>query len=154
MRYHYPIKNLHLDGVYGMPISNISTLISSLEPVQQPGTYVFISVTDGKVVEFDRVVASIREPEGLSVVMAESDALALNLPILFRAAWITLNVNSDLQAVGLTAVFAAALSKAGLSCNVIAGACHDHIFVPFERADEALVVLRQLQASACTSAIS
>ncbi len=54
------------------------------------------------------------------------------MPILFRSAWITLTVHSDLQAVGLTAAFAAALAQADIPCNVVAGAYHDHLFVPVE----------------------
>jgi hypothetical protein len=66
---------------------------------------------------------------------------------MFRAGWITLTVNSDLQAVGLTAVFASALGKAGISCNVVAGAYHDHIFVPIERTSEAIKVLKNMETS-------
>ena len=67
-------------------------------------------------------------------------------PVLFRAAWITLTVHSDLEAVGLTAAFARALGEAGISCNVMAAAYHDHIFVPFDdgpRAFDALVALQR-----------
>lgn len=66
-------------------------------------------------------------------------------PILFRAAWITLTVHSDLSAVGLTAAVAGALAQANISCNVIAGAYHDHLFVPFESAAQAMEILRRLQ---------
>jgi hypothetical protein len=79
------------------------------------------------------------------VVIAESEATSRGIPILFRAAWITLTAHSDLRAIGLTAAFSAALSKAGISCNVIAGAHHDHIFVPETQAAEAIAVLKELQ---------
>jgi hypothetical protein len=54
-------------------------------------------------------------------------------------------VNSDLQSVGLTAAFATALGEAGISCNVVAGHHHDHIFVPLALATKAMVELRKLQ---------
>lgn len=54
-------------------------------------------------------------------------------------------MHSDRHAVGLTAAFATALGQAGISCNAVAGAYHDHIFVPVERADLAVAVLQQLQ---------
>ena len=57
-------------------------------------------------------------------------------------------VHSDLNAVGLTAAFASALGGAGISCNVVAGAYHDHLFVPVERADDAMRALRSLQRGA------
>lgn len=52
---------------------------------------------------------------------------------------------SDLAAIGLTAAFARALGDAGISCNVVAAAHHDHMFVPVERADAAIAALRALQ---------
>jgi hypothetical protein len=54
-------------------------------------------------------------------------------------------VHSDLQAVGLTAAVAAALTQANISCNVVAAAHHDHIFVPIESGNEAVAVLQALQ---------
>lgn len=65
--------------------------------------------------------------------------------MLFRAAWITLTVHSDLQAVGLTAAVATSLADAGISCNVVAAAHHDHLFVPVESAGLAIAVLQALQ---------
>jgi hypothetical protein len=133
------------------PITDLSILLGSMEPVLHPGTYAFASVSNEETLASVRVVASIREPEGMSAVIAECDAVALNLPILLCAAWITLAVNSDLQAVGLTAAVATALTQAGISCNVIAGAWHDHLFVPVERAAEAMSVLKKLSAARATS---
>lgn len=118
-----------------------------MEPVLNPGTFVFTSVEDAADLEPGAVIASIREPEGLSVILNESDALKRNLPILFRSAWITLTVNSDLQAVGFTSAFSSALGEAGISCNVVAGTFHDHVFVPLEDAEKAMDELRGLQAS-------
>jgi hypothetical protein len=67
-------------------------------------------------------------------------------------AWITLNVNSDLAAVGLTAAFSTSLGQAGISCNVVAGLHHDHLIVPVQQADLALQVLKKCQQDALLSA--
>jgi hypothetical protein len=80
--------------------------------------------------------------------MEEGAARAAGVALLFRAAWITLTVHSDLNAVGLTAAFARALGEANISCNVIAAAYHDHIFVPVEEGERAVNVLRELQRTA------
>jgi len=82
------------------------------------------------------------------VILPEADARALGWPILFSAAWITLTVHSDLQSVGLTAAVSAALAEAQISCNVVAGVHHDHLFVPVARGEEAVAVLKRLMASA------
>ena len=130
-----------------MPITDLDQLINSMEPVLNPGVFAFVSVQNEKMLGSVRVIAFILETEGYSAIINEQDAITLGLPILFRAAWITLTVASDLQAVGLTAAFSAALGKAGISCNVVAGAYHDHVFVPVDRAADAMMALKTLQSS-------
>ena len=98
--------------------------------------------------DLNSVIASVREPEGLSVILTEQDAIGLGLKSDYIAAWITLTVQSDLAAMGLTAAFSSALAQAGLSCNVVAGKHHDHVFVPQEHAQVAMAVLQSLQARA------
>ena len=132
---------LHVQGAE----SDLALLLRSLRPELRPGTYVFAMVPEDADLRGLEPVATFREAEGLTVVAGEAQALRAGLPILFRAAWITLTVHSDLGAVGLTAAVAAALTEAGISCNVMAAACHDHIFVPVEAAAAALARLEALQ---------
>jgi hypothetical protein len=117
-----------------------------LEPVLNPGVFVFALVKDGHAIDPGAIVASIRVAEGLSVITSEADAATNGLNVLFKCAWITLTVNSALDAVGLTAAFASALGRSGISCNVVAGAFHDHLFVPVDSAHAAMQILHQLQA--------
>ena len=127
------------------PISDLAQLLRTMEPVRNPGVYVFASLPHGSDVRTLAPVATMQECAGITVVVDEAMARAAQLHVLFRAAWITLNVHSDLQAVGLTAAFATALGQANISCNVIAGAFHDHIFVPVESAHDAMATLQALQ---------
>ncbi len=92
----------------------------------------------------EAVLATVREAEGLTLYVDLAAAQAAGLPVAFRAAWITMTVNSALDAVGFTAAFAAALARAGIACNVVAGARHDHLFVPFDEAEAAMAALRRL----------
>ena len=131
-----------------MPVSDLATLLSQMRPELHSGRYAFVTLPLGCSLDQNRIVASIREPEGLSVILAEEDAVDLRLPIAFIAAWITLAVNSDLAAVGLTAAFSTALGQAGISCNVVAGVHHDHLFVPVDQAQQAMAVLHALQQAA------
>jgi uncharacterized protein len=137
-----------------VPISSLNLLLCSMDPVLVSGTYAFVSAPHEAALASVQVIASTREPEGLSAIVDEADAIALNLKILFRAAWITLTVTSDLQSIGFTAAVSAAMAQAGISCNVVAGAWHDHLFVPVERAEEAMAVLVELQAFARTHVIT
>ena len=132
------------------PIRDISTLLSTLTPALHDGVYVFCTVphdTDIAALAL-KPIATFYEAEGVTLVLAESAAGSAGLTPLFRAAWITLTVQSDLHAVGLTAAVAGALARAGISCNVIAAAFHDHIFVPVEDAQTAMAVLAKLQNEA------
>ena len=130
------------------PISDLSQLLRSINPQLHDGVFVYSSIPEHNRLDGFTVVATVREPEGLSIILPEAEAQAAHLPCLFRCAWITLTVYSDLQAVGLTAAIAGALGNAGISCNVVAGAYHDHLFVPVERAEAALQTLRELQSAA------
>jgi len=133
-------------------VSDLQTLLETMEPVLNAGVYVFATVPAGKALQADAVVCSIKEAEGLSVVMDARMAEREGLQAVFPCAWITLNVHSDLDAVGLTAAFATALANAGISCNVVAGTNHDHLFVPHGKAEQALTVLRGLQQTASRQA--
>ena len=130
------------------PIRDLDRLLAGMRPSLQEGRYAFATLPPDQTMDPTKVIASIREAEGLSMVLAETDALALGLPIAFVAAWITLEVHSDLAAIGLTAAFSQALAEAGIGCNVVAGTVHDHLFVPAEQAAEAMSVLQALQQHA------
>jgi hypothetical protein len=130
------------------PIRDLATLLAAMRPALNPGTWAWCAVPPGTALDGVEPVATMREPEGLGVVVAEEVAAARGWPVAFRSAWITLQVHSDLEAVGLTAAFARALADAGIACNVVAGVRHDHLFVPAGRAADALAALRALQARA------
>jgi hypothetical protein len=127
------------------PINDLNTLLTSMSPELQPGVYVYASVPFDADLSGLTPLATFREREGLTIIVEESEAFKAGIEPMFRAAWITLTVHSDLQAVGLTAAFATALGKANVSCNVIAAVYHDHVFVPIESAEQAMAALRQLQ---------
>ena len=86
-------------------------------------------------------VATVVEDGLVSVVIAREAAEAAGLEGAFECAWITLETETDLDLVGLTAAVSARLAEAGIACNVIAGARHDHLFVPVDRAEETLGLL-------------
>ena len=130
------------------PVRDLATLIASMQPALHAGTWAWCALPAGTSTEGADAVATMREAEGLTVVVPEADAAARGWPVAFRSAWITLTVHSDLEAVGLTAAFARALGDAGISCNVIAGVHHDHLFVPVHRAADAMAALQALQARA------
>ena len=127
--------------------TSIARLLSGMQPSLNTGDYVFCTVSDPTRLNGELPIGTFREQEGLTVILERTRADALGLEYSYVAAWITLEVHSSLAAVGLTASFSAALAQAGISCNVVAGFHHDHIFVPSERAERALSTLRALSAA-------
>ncbi|WP_328957059.1 ACT domain-containing protein [Kitasatospora purpeofusca] len=124
---------------------DLATLLRDLRPELNPGRYVYCTLPT-KVPAGLRPVATVAEPEGVTVVVTQEEADTLNLRYEYVAAWITLRIHSALEAVGLTAAVATRLAEEGLSCNVVAGYHHDHLFVAADDAERVLDALKELSA--------
>lgn len=127
------------------PVSDLQGMLAGMEPTLREGSYRF--VPHGPQEDFidllHRTFAMVREDEGMTLVIrARRDDPG---PLF---AGITLQVHSALEGVGLTAAVASALAQGGIACNAIAGYHHDHLFVPWERREEALGILAQLSLDA------
>ena len=129
---------------------DLHTLLATMKPVIREGEYVYALWPHGKPLA-GHIAAAVREAEGLTVVLTREDADAQGLRYDFVAAWITLQVHSSLEALGLTAAVSAALTEAKISCNVLAGFHHDHLLVPVADAERALEVLHELSAASRTA---
>ncbi len=126
------------------PVTDPAELIRSMRPELQDGEFVYCTVTGPAVPAGLSPVATVREAEGLTLVLPADEAAAAGLAGTFPCRQITLRVSSALDAVGLTAAFATALAQDGIACNVIAGFHHDHLFVAAPDADRALAALEAL----------
>lgn len=126
--------------------TDLQTLIAQMRPMLDPEPYVFCTFanrTFQDLVDYE-AIGLFAETEGTTAILPVERARELGLA---DAEWfrrITLTVHSSLEAVGLTAAIAAALTKEGISANVVAAYFHDHVFVPADRADDALDALRNL----------
>ncbi len=128
--------------------SNLHQLLRTLTPEVRQHPVAYISIPPSDPVPVVATLATVAEPEGTTLVLDSTLASQLDYPILFEAAWITLRVHSDLAAVGLTAAVSQALAKVSIPCNIIAGAHHDHVLVPYHQREPALACLQKLQRSA------
>ena len=128
----------------GNSIKNLKSLLKNLSPKLYPQSYVFSIVRTLPSGIFP--IATFQEDEGLSLVLIKEQADALDLPYEGVFSRITLQVQSSLEAVGLTGLLASELAKNRISANFIAATNHDHVFVPHKLKDEALNVLLSLEA--------
>ena len=106
--------------------------MSDLEPRLYTERYAFEATAEQQLGD---AFALIREDEGLTAIRPDPDG---------DWARISLGVHSSLKAVGLTAALSKALADAGISANIVAALRHDHLFVPWDRRDEALRCIEAL----------
>lgn len=118
---------------------DLSRLLAGLAPVARPLPYVVLE-TDADI----PAAAVIVEDEATTKIVEQTVADTAALPYTFVAAWITCTIESDLEAVGMTAAISSVLADAGIPCNVLAGSRHDHLLVPWHRRDDALAALSAL----------
>ncbi|TPQ41270.1 ribonuclease H [Bradyrhizobium guangdongense] len=128
---------------------NLQTLLQHMQPEMQDGVFVFATLPDDeKIADTINPLLTFREREGTTLVLRRDDADSIGLSWQFASRLITLNVHSALDAVGFLAAVTARLADAGISVNAVSAFHHDHLFVPVEKADEALALLRDMSCRA------
>jgi uncharacterized protein len=132
-----------------MPGENdLRTLLHHMKPEMQEGIFVFCSLPAGKDIPAALApVLIFRESEGTALIVRREEAERAGLPYQFASRLITLTVHSSLEAIGFLAAVTARLADAGISVNAVSAFHHDHLFVPEHRADEALSLLQDIQAT-------
>ncbi|TVZ16141.1 ACT domain-containing protein [Maribacter sp. MAR_2009_72] len=123
---------------------DLNSLLKGLHPKLNPGTYVFITTKAPLDVDRSHIIFEFKEYEGVTHIISKEKAEELELEYAFVSSWITLNVHSSLEAIGLTAAIAGALTKNNISCNVVAAFYHDHLFVPENKTRLAMDVLEKI----------
>jgi hypothetical protein len=124
-------------------VSDLKAMLLGMKPSLGSRAFVFSPLAEGAMIP-QTAFAMIREAEGTCLILP-AEAGPSGAP---RFACITLEVHSDLEAVGLTAAVATTLAASGIACNVIAGLHHDHLFVPWDKRDAALAKLEKLSLDA------
>ena len=126
--------------------TNLDCLLQTMQPVLQPEEYVFCTLpSDTPVPTNLEPVGTFSESEGLTLIVTAAQATAAGLDGIYPCRMITLNVHSSLEAVGFLARITTHLAAHGLSVNPVSGYFHDHLFVPTERAAEAMRLLLELK---------
>ena len=115
-----------------------------MQPALNPGDYVFCTVKASMPLKAIDAVMIFQEQEGNTLILRKEVADQHQIDYSFTASWITLKIHSSLEAVGLTAAFSKVLAEHNISCNVVAGYYHDHIFVSKNDAEKVMNVLTDL----------
>ncbi|CCV04358.1 conserved hypothetical protein [Mesorhizobium metallidurans STM 2683] len=125
--------------------TDLKKLLATMTPQLLAGIHVFVTLPPGEPVpgRLDPVML-FREHEGTTLIVLEDQARAAGLDGVFPSRMITLNIHSSLEDVGFLAAVTTRLAAAGMGVNPVSAFYHDHLFVPADRAEEALAMLEKL----------
>jgi uncharacterized protein len=124
---------------------DLLALLQNTKPELQDGVFVFCTVPhETESSAMLKPLLAFREWEGITLVIRREEATRLGLNYQFPCRLITLTVHSSLDAVGLLAAVTTRLAAAGISVNAVSAFYHDHLFVSEHRAEDALVLLRDM----------
>lgn len=143
---HFPDSRKRWEGC-SVAIKDLSSLLVGMEP-ESRGEYLFVAVPEeafGGLL--NRALAFFREAEGPTLVLPAATAAALpdGCKVSAPHTLVTLNVNSNLEAVGFLAAITTALAAEGISVNPISAYHHDHLLIPSHSIERAMAVLERLR---------
>jgi hypothetical protein len=121
--------------------TDLDAMLATLAVEQRSGVFTYVSVSPVPPELLDEAHALVTEGATTTIVLPVESAERHGHRIDVRLAWLTLTVQSSLEAVGLTAHVSARLADEGIACNVLAGYHHDHLLVPVGRVDDAVRAL-------------
>lgn len=128
--------------------TNLPTLLATMHPILHAPTYVFITTKEPlTTLPLSTLAPDViaQEAEGTTIITTEALASSHGYgEAVFPCKKISLTVHSSLEAVGLIAAITNRLKDAGISTNVVSGFYHDHVYVPVDRAEEAMGVLGEM----------
>ncbi|HVW51493.1 MAG TPA: ACT domain-containing protein [Trinickia sp.] len=123
---------------------DLAVLLREMAPRLASPHYVFCSFADHRLPDGLDPICLFREAEGLTAIVEKAVAESRCLPYSFESRLITLEVHSDLAAVGFLSSVSTALAEAGIACNAVSAFYHDHLFVPVQHAARAMAVLHSI----------
>lgn len=121
--------------------TDLAKMLATLRVERRPGVFTYVAVRVPTPGLLAAAQAMVVEGEFTTLVLPVDAARRAGLDVEIEMAWLSLTVQSSLEAVGLTAAFAKTLGDESIPCNVLAGYHHDHILVPVERAQDAIDAL-------------
>lgn len=127
---------------------DLKQLLSGMSPSLDADIYVFVTLPNRAVPPGLAPRMIMQEREGTTLILTQAAAKAADLAYVFPCRMITLNVHSALNAVGFLAHITTRLAALGMAVNPVAGYFHDHLFVPADRAQEAMSALHALSSEA------
>ena len=125
--------------------TDLDRLIETMNPELRPGVFVFAALPPGAgALAGATPVMQFAETEGTTLILERGAAETAGLEAIYPCRMITLKIHSSLEAIGFLARITTRLAGAGISVNPISAFYHDHLFVPEDRAEEAMGILQAM----------
>ena len=125
---------------------DLGVLLKNLSVELTDGEFVFLTLAGGRYGECSEFepIAAVLEKEGLTLVIPRSkaDEFQLGYESTFRR--IILSAPSSTDSIGYTLACSAKLAEHGINANAIAGSFDDHLFVPSDHVEQAMLALGEL----------
>ena len=124
----------------------MSKLLATMNPSLHPEIFVFLTTKQSLEIVIPKLRPKMifEEAEGYIIITSQDLADSHGFEYTFTCRMITLNVHSDLEAVGFLAAVSAKLTEYNISSNVVSGYFHDHLFIAVGKEETALDVLHNL----------
>jgi uncharacterized protein len=127
---------------------NLKQLLRDMKLEMWEEVFVFCPLAEGmEIPGAINPLLTFREQEGTTLVISRLEAEQAGVRYQFASRLISLTVHSSLDAVGFLAAITGRLAEAGISVNAVSAFYHDHLFVPVDRAQEALCLLQSMSKS-------
>ncbi len=126
-------------------ISDLNVLIKNMKPKIALAEYVFCVVSEAKFRLMNiKPICTFREREGVTAIIDKASADSNG--IHYTGTWklISISIYSDLHSIGFLAAITAKLAEAGISVNIVSAYHHDHLFVPLEKAQACMQLLKKM----------
>ena len=128
---------------------DLQDILNNIDPYLVDESFIFMTSKEpiNNLVNSLDPIAMFIENEGSTLVITKDKADKNSIPydIVFRC--ISLGVHSSLESSGLIATISGELLKQNIPANVFAGYFHDHIFVPYDKSEEALEIISLIGSS-------
>lgn len=126
--------------------NNLKKLIQNMDAKIHNTEFVFCTVPHNRIKEIKLdAICEFNEAEGVTLIVAKNKAKEKGLSYQFACKMITLKIHSDLNAIGFLAAVTDAFAEKNIPVNAVSAYFHDHLFVPTDKAEEAMLVLSELE---------
>jgi hypothetical protein len=123
--------------------TNLDQLLAGMKPILHKEIFVFTTFKHNDNLSAFDPIMMFRESEGTTLIITLLEAVREGVHFEFPSRMITLNIHSSLDAVGFLALVTSRLATLNMGVNPVAGFYHDHLFIPADRADDALRALNE-----------